>query len=397
MNPSVLLRTLLLIVLFGIPGCRRAEPGDGTVPIAVQAAPVVCQEMTSETRYSATVLELRRATLSFKVAGTVAALLQVPGIDGRLRDVQEGDEVRAGEEIARLDTSDYARAAEVAREQLAAAENQLTAAASTADAARKDFDRVRALFRDAAVSQQQLDQATTRREATQGTADAAARTVAQARLAVQQAESDLASCRLIVPELPGVYVAAKLVEPSERVAPLRPVFVLMDLSRLRVVFAVPDSAVGDRRIGEAIPVVAEALGGQKFAGRVSKIARAADPGTRTFHVELTIDRPGQLRPGMIVTIATGRRSEGMPVPLPAVQRGTTRQDYAVYQVVEENGRTVARKRAVELAGMHDNRVLIRLGGKTAIRPGDRIVVAGAARLEDGQAVQVIEDGGPSGD
>ncbi len=383
--------TGLLAGIWLLTGCRPPAPAEEASPVAVKAAVVQREEIASESRYSASVVEFKRVELSFKVAGTVVSLLQVAGAGGRLRDVQEGDEVHAGDVLAELDRADYQRALDIAKEQLAQAERQYAAAAATAEMAEKDFERLQTLFKQQSVSKQQFDQATTQRNARRAAAEAAQRQVAQARLAVQQAESDLESCRLMVSGMPTARVAAQLVEPNERVAPMRSAFVLIDVSRVRVVFGVPDTMVGDRRLGEVLPVTAEALSGRRFDGRVTKIAPTADPGTRTFPVELTIDQPGDLRPGMIVTIGIGKRSEGILVSMTAVQRGKTAEQFAVFQVVEEEGRTRVRKRAVELLGVYDNRVLVEPDGKTEIAGGDRIVVVGASRLQDGEEVHTIEE------
>ena len=54
-------------------------------------------------------------------------------------------------------------------------------------------------------------------------------------------------------------------------------------------------------------VMADAFPGERFVGRVSKILPAADLRTRSFEVEVTIDHPRGLRPGMVVTLVTGRQ------------------------------------------------------------------------------------------
>ena len=131
-----------------------------------------------------------------------------------------------------------------------------------------------------------------------------------ARIAEQQAKDDLDNCALTVPPLGLAYVAEKYVERSERVASAKSAFLLIDVAKVRVAFGVPDVLVGDLQLGQELPVVAESLGGQTFAGRVSKISPAADLRTRTFLVEVTIDEPGKLKPGMIVTDEHRREPAG---------------------------------------------------------------------------------------
>jgi membrane fusion protein (multidrug efflux system) len=166
---------------------------------------------------------------------------------------------------------------------------------------------------------------------------------------------------------------------------------LMDLSRVRVAFGVPDTVVGTLKSGQELSAVCDALGGQRFAGRVSKIAAAADPGTRTFLVEVTIDKPDGLRPGMVVTVSIGQRSSGTLLPMTAIQRGKTKSDFVVYQLIAERDRQIVRRKNVQLGGVYDNRIQVLPGPQTQVKQGDTIVVNGAWRLEDGQAVRVLEE------
>ena len=55
----------------------------------------------------------------------------------------------------------------------------------------------------------------------------------------------------------------------------QPVFEIMDLSRLRAAFGVPDTKIGQFTIGQAVEVVADAFPSKRFAGHVTKIVPAA--------------------------------------------------------------------------------------------------------------------------
>ena len=90
-------------------GCRSATVEE-SLPIAVQVTTVKRQEFASEMRYSATVKELQKVDLSFKIAGTVQELYQVhEAASGRTRDVQVGDAVPSGAVLAELDDADIRR------------------------------------------------------------------------------------------------------------------------------------------------------------------------------------------------------------------------------------------------------------------------------------------------
>jgi hypothetical protein len=78
------------------------------------------------------------------------------------------------------------------------------------------------------------------------------------------------------------------------------------------------------------------------------------------------------------------------VPMTAVQRGAGRDEFSVYTVVEEDGQKVARKRGIKLDGIYDNRVRLVEGSGSEVGVGDVIVVTGAFRLTEGQAVRVLD-------
>ena len=196
---------------------------------------------------------------------------------------------------------------------------------------------------------------------------------------------------LTVPRLGLAYVAEKYVERNKPVASAQSAFLLIDVAKVRVALGVSDALVGDLQSGQELPVVAESLGGQTFKGRVSKISPAADLRTRTFLVEITIDEPGKLKPGMIVTTSIGENRQGLLLPMTAIQRGRTQPGYVVYKVVSQGDQTVVRESRVELDGVYDNRIHVKTGPNSDVADGDSIVVVGAWRLSEGQPVRVIQE------
>jgi len=389
------LERVALAGLFGLSlvimaGCRPAEVAE-PLPVAVRVARLQLEPITQETRFTATVRERHRVELSFKVPGTVAALWQVPGVDGKPRDVQEGDQVTSDPRtpLAQLDDSDYRRRLITAQERVAQAEAKQRAALATVTAVRAGFERIKVLRERDSVAQQAYDDALGKRDAAVAELDAVQREVAAARVALQQADDDFKNCRLVLP-LPKAVVSRKYIEKGERVQAGQPVFQIMDLSRVRVAFGVPDTKVDHLQIGQTMTVTADAVPGEQFTGRITKILPAADLRTRTFEVEMTIDEPRGLRPGMVVTIFVGREQSMVLLPLTAIHRGLRPDEYLVYTVVSERGMKVARQRRVKLGGIADNRIQLLPGSESQVGPGDAVVVAGSFRLTEGQPVRVID-------
>src|SRR5262249_16893574 len=82
----------------------KAEP---KLPVPVKVATVETNSAGSGSRYSATIIPRTEVELSFKVGGYVDELQRLRGVDGKLRDIQEGDRITAGAVLARVRQSDY--------------------------------------------------------------------------------------------------------------------------------------------------------------------------------------------------------------------------------------------------------------------------------------------------
>jgi len=393
-SPAAARVAISVLLLATTAGCGR-NPEPAPLPVAVQVTTLDSEAVACQLRFSAIVREWQQVNLSFKVPGTVTELLQVPSADASLRDVQEGDVVAAdaGRPLARLDDSDFARQRAAAAERLAQVQAKEQAVLARLPAAENDYRRMKTLCEQRSASQQALDDAQARRDAIAAELEGTRREIAEARVALQQAEDDWQNCTLAVP-LPRATIAKRLVEPHERVQAGQPVFQIMDLSRLRVAFGVPDTKLVEFRLGQTLQVLADALPGERFAGQVTKIFPAADPKTRTFEVEVCIEQPQGLKPGMVVTILGGCEQSMLLLPMTAVQRGERADEFVVYTVSQEQGRPTARRCRVHWDGVYDNRLRLVAGPGTEVQAGDHVVVSGAVRLSDGQAVRVLGDALP---
>jgi hypothetical protein len=110
-----------------------------------------------------------------------------------------------------------------------------------------------------------------------------------------------------------------------------------------------------------------------------------------FDVEVTIaNKDGQLRPGMIGTVAVARATADatplLAVPLTAIVKPTAGGRYAVLVVERQGSADVARVKTVELGQVMGNGIAVLKG----LAAGDRVVVSGANLLVDGEAVRVVE-------
>ena len=154
---------------------------------------------------------------------------------------------------------------------------------------------------------------------------------------------------------------------------------------VKVVINVNESDLAVVKHGMTVDVTFDAYDGEKFTGRITRVAPALDIPTRTFPVEVTVaNNDERIRPGMFarVGINLGAR-DNVVVPDRAVVKQTGSANKYVYTY--SNG-TVAYKKVELGQRLADSFELL-----SGIEDGDTVVIAGQVRLADGVAVSVMNN------
>ena len=425
-NAIAVTSSLFLTAIVG--GCGHKQPDKRVVPVKV--ASVELNAASTETKYSATIVPRTEVELAFKVGGYVDALRKVRGVDGKMRDVQEGDRISVGSVLARVRQSDYqvkfkqaeSQASE-ARSGIDVSKAQYEEALSGVDStkaklveaeadylkAKLDFDRAENLFASHSMTKSDYDSAKAQYDMANAKVAAARSQVqviqakadsAKANIYVVQAKSQSAQAVVLETQIPlhdtelksplNGLVLQKSIEKGTLVSSGDKAFVVADTSSVKAVFAVADVALGEMKLGSELSVVSESMPGKEFQGQITSVFPAADSKNRSFNVEVTIANPDYLlRPNMIVSlrVATKQATPAQPVvPLNAViQSKSNANGYAVIVVVQEGGREVARLRDVKLGESFGNAVAVADG----LKQGDRVIVTGGTMVNDGGEVKVI--------
>jgi len=426
MGAALLLVAMLSVAMFK-PRSKAVEKP--VVPVKV-AAVELNTAGGGEQRYSATIIPRTEVELAFKVGGYVDAIQQARGVDGKMRDLQEGDRITAGTTLARVRQSDYQVKVKQAESQaheaktgidvskaqyqealsgIGSSKAQLAEAEAAYEKAKLDFERAQNLFASQSLTKANFDAAKAQFEAT-----AAKVAAARSQVSLIQARADSAKAQIEVIEarsrgaqavlqeatiplqdtalrapLNGI-VLQKSVEKGTLVSPGKIGFTVADTSSVKAVFGVADVAVAEMKLGSTLGVESETLPGTEISGQITSIFPAADPKSRAFNVEVTIPNASYLlRPGMIVSLKMGTQQAGRAqpvVPLNAVMKAKGDPNgYAVFVVTEEGGRQVARLREVKLGESYGNTVAVTEG----LKPGDRVITTGGTMVNDGDPVKVI--------
>ena len=159
---------------------------------------------------------------------------------------------------------------------------------------------------------------------------------------------------------------------------------IQQLSRLRLVVDVPETAVGSVNDGETVKFAVPTYPGEVFSGKVARIGHALDPKTRTMPVELDVRNPdGRLAPGMFAQVAWAMRRSRQSLFVPASAIATTTERTFVVRVKDNQAEWIDVKRGVsadqlvEVFGPLNEGDLVAVRGTDEIRQGTRVTAKAA--------------------
>ena len=315
--------------------------------------------------------------------------------------VDVGDHVQEGQTIAELEIPELAAqlsgadaAARAAQQQIRRAEGEVQRAQSAHGAAHGAYERLKqaAAARAGLVAQQEVDDAQAKDLGSEAQVSSAEAELAGAKQQMEVAQANqrqfsaLAGYTRITAPFAGVVtnrfadtgalVAAGTSSSAQAIAVVR----LAQVSKLRLVVAIPESASAQIRLGEAVKVHVDALH-REIEGKVARFAASLDQQTRTMETEIDFEnRDGQLLPGMYAeTKLTLRgKKDALTVPLEAVSRNGNDGTVLVL-----NGRNEIEEKHVAV-GMEDS---ARIEIVSGVNEGDRVVVGNRSQYRNGDRVQ----------
>ena len=409
---------------FGPQGNGNSQGGERGVPVEVVAAEQ--RAMAETVTVTGTIRAAQEADVSAQITAEVVEVT-----------VREGDPVKAGQVLIRLDrdqTQSQVRQAEAGVEaaaaQLAAgmrrlevleegardeeraiARSRLEQAESALRTAEADLSRLRDLFEEGAVSKQQLDVAQTAYDtartnrdsarqsleltlkgAREEEIDAARKDVEAAAAGLEQAKAILAEARkrdsyaILRSPLTGI-VVERHVEPGEVTNPGMggPLLTLADPSSVYYEATVPERVALRVNPAQRVNIVVQGDGDRVVEGRVERIVPVANPQSRDFLVRIDIvEGEGLMKPGMFArgSVVVEESADAVVIPKDAL--------------VEREGKVLAFVVKGDVASMRDVVVGITDSGHaeivSGVEPGEVVVVVGGEGLQDGDPVLVRANG-----
>ena len=283
-----------------------------------QTTPVANQiELSASDVVPATQMDM---VLGLPVSGTLKAsqsAMVKARVAGELMDlvVREGDEVKAGQVIARIDPTEYQ-----ARERQA--KQQADAALAQVEIAQKQFDNNKALVDQGFISQTALQNSSASLNGAKATHMAA-----MAALDVARKALDDASIRSPI----SGQIAQRLAQPGERMALDARIVEVVNLSQLELEAALPSADASLVRAGMKAQLKIEGMD-EPVTAKVLRISPAAQAGSRSVLVYLGVVGQDGLRQGLFAEGTLGTRTvKALAVPLSSVR---TDKPQPYVQVVE---------------------------------------------------------------
>jgi membrane fusion protein (multidrug efflux system) len=278
-----------------------------------------------------------------------------PEIDGRIEKLlfREGQPVKKGAVLARLDASEQ-------RARVAAAQADVKLAESR-------YKRSEELVAQNFISRQALDEARANLD------------ILRARLRQEQVALDKTVIRAPFSAVAGL----RQVSPGAYVSKGDDIVRLDALSNLKLEVPVPETYLPLVRVGQTIALSVDALPGQTFHGKVHAIDPVVDSVSRNVRVRARIANPaGTLKPGMFARATANLGGKTSAILLP--ERVIVPRADGNYVFVAVGGKAQLRK--VTLGKREPGRVEIVDG----VKPGDVVILDGQIKLRPGIPVVTLE-------
>jgi membrane fusion protein, multidrug efflux system len=326
-----------------------------------------------------TLTRVVRADISqtFSLTGTAAALPNqdvkvsalVPGRVAELR-VAEGDAVKEGQVLAKLDDRTY-------RDQLQQAEAAEQQAQANLENAKLSRTRNEDLFQRGIAARKELEDSRTQESI-------AAAGLKQAQAALEIARLNVARTEIVSP-LNGT-IAKRFVSVGEQVdgTAAQPIVEVANLREVEFLGNAPAAYLAKMKPGEAVDVTSEAVPGLKFPGRVVATSPSIDPATGVGFVRIRLPNPNsQLRLGMFLSaeISVDTHRHVLVVPAQSIYKDEGGQP-RVFVVNQDSATAVPVRLGIEAT----NRV--ELAEANGVKEGDNIILAGGYGLGDKAKVLV---------
>ncbi len=326
-------------------------------------------------------VEKSKVPRALRLTGAVAynAFKTTPvfsAVGGPVQEIlsEPGQNVRAGQTLLTVTSPDYS-----------AARSAFLKAVTAFQLTDKNYERSKDLYEHKAIAERDLQQAESDRA--QAQADQQSAEDALRALGIRDPESLVkeppkTTGQIPVPAPVAGQIVERLVGPGQLLqAGTTQCFTISDMSTVWVLVNVYQNDLAYVRVGDSVDITTDAYP-DIFRGKISYIADALDPNTRTLQARIVTQNPGyKLKKDMYVTATAhaGALANALTVPDAAILRDTENQPFAYVQVAPNQ----FARRLVRVGDSQDGRTLIQDG----LKEGEHVVGDGSLFLQFKNSLQ----------
>jgi RND family efflux transporter MFP subunit len=269
--------------------------------------------------------------------------------------VRQGQNVRKGQVLARLDD-------QLIRQQIEPLRVQLNAAEDT-------YKRTKNLYDQGIGTYQIVLQAKTQVETLQGNINTLQKQAALMTVtAPQSGVADIVNVRV-----GETFMGATAAGPQIRI---------VNTGDLKIKANIPENYMGSVKVGSPLEVLLPDENNRIVNATVTVVGKIIDPGTRTFYIEAKVPSSSNLKPNQVAKVHIKDYGNENAITIPV---NTLQNDEAgkyVMVAVKEGDRLVAHKRTVTVGELYNNRLEV----KTGLQAGDQLITEGFQSLYEGQLI-----------
>lgn len=284
--------------------------------------------------------------------------------------VKKGDFVKKGQLVVVLDDA-------IMKQNVAAAKQSLETIKVQLDFAKNLYQRQKNLWDQNIGTEVQLLSAKNNVESLEKNLKAAQE---QVKVAEEQLKTSL-----VYSDVSGVAdeVNVRIGEAFVGATALGPQIKIVNTNSLKVIADVPENYLGKVKQGTQVKIVLPDLS-KEYNSTVALAGRTINASTRAFEVEAKIPFDANIRPNQLANIKIQDYTANNAIAIPVNTVQTDEKGKFVYIAEKENGKLVARKKAITVGELYGTRIEVRSG----LTVGIQLITEGYQDLYDGQVIEI---------
>jgi len=362
---------MFLMTLSIMSSCSKddSKAKDAEIQIPVEVQHVRLGSVTREFYYTGNIVAEQEVKIFSKVPDRILKF-----------EKDEGDYVRRGEVLVRIEATQLEQAVIQAKASLVSAKSQLANLEA-------EYNRSLRLFEENAISKQQFDAIKTQFEATQALAE-------QAEAGLKQAETRLNDASIEAP-ISGI-IGVRNFEQGDMASGVLPLLTIVQMERVKVEINVSEQDLGQLKPGQCGEIKVLSYPDDIFQGKIEKIRPVLDPISRMGKVEMIVDnRDYRLKPGMFaeVKICINTLENVIVVPKYAIIEKTELERINGIETTVVNSQVFVENQGLAIL---KNIKVGYMNGVAAVVDsglviGENLVIVGQQSLKDSVAVKVLNN------